>query len=265
MCDVVVMLKAVLQSLKQSRSGRLVLLLVLLLILPIYGYAETFEVCIDHIPPRQIVLDGKEPEGRNIDVARAFSEEMGFEVVFTASIPFNRCLLYMAEGKTDLMVGLVQNAERDKYMAFVPITNVTERRLFSLEENNFRLTEPEDTHGLRIGMVKHYAYYKTLAPKLNKSLLFGLSTLEEGFDLLLKNKLDAVVVTDHTGVYLSKLFGEKRKIVPSELAFVSNKTANLAISKHSPAYKHMKAFRQAAERLKARGVLIFPKQPIAKK
>ena len=225
-------------------------------------YAETLELCLDHMPPRQIVINGREPTGRNVDIAKAFSQEVKFTLTFTPNIPFNRCIRYMMHGKTDLMIGLVKNAERDKFMAFVPITNVTKRRLFMLEDNQFNISRIEDTRGLKIGIVRHYAYFPSIAEQLDKSMVFKLTTLEQGFDLLLKRKLDAVVVTDHTGLYLSELYSDKGKIVPSSLEFVSNKKAHLAISRQSPAMKYLEAFRQAALKLENDGVLIFtPPRP----
>ena len=237
--------------------GGFALTLFILSVFPATAKSDTLELCLDHMPPRQIVVDGKAPSGRNVDIAKAFSREVNFNLTFTPNIPFNRCLRYMAEGKTDLMMGLVQNPERDKYMAFVPITNVTKRRLFMLEENNLNVATLEDAEGLRIGIVKHYAYFKSIARQLEKSLVFELSTLEQGFDLLLKHKLDAVVVTDHTGLYLADLYSTNRKIVPSTLEFVSNKKANLAISKHSEAIKYLEKFKQAAIKLENDGVLSF--------
>ena len=233
------------------------LTLVILMTFPTAATSNTFELCLDHMPPRQIVIDGEEPSGRNVDIAKAFSREVNFNLTFTPSIPFNRCIRYMSEGKTDLMMGLVQNAERDKFMVFVPITNVTKRRLFMLEENHYNVSTLKDAEGLQIGIVKHYAYFEAISKQLDKSLVFELSNLEEGFDLLLKYKLDAVVVTDHTGLYLSELYSSHKKIVPSRLEFVSNKKANLAISKHSPAVKYLKEFKQAALKLERDGVLSF--------
>lgn len=93
---------------------------------------------------------------------------------------------------------------------------------------------------------------------MKTALVFNLSTLEEGFELLLKNKLDAVVATDHIGKYLAELYVNRGKIVWSELEIISTKTSNLAISKKSPAIKHLEAFKKAAQKLAKAGAFDIP-------
>ncbi|MFC3093902.1 substrate-binding periplasmic protein [Alteromonas sediminis] len=221
------------------------------------AYAElpAFEVCLDPFPPRQIVIDGKEPKGQNIEIIEAIGKQVGFLPSYTVNTPFKRCLLKMESGDTDFMVGLVKNDDRSRYMAFIPYMQETTKRFFSLKKRQITITKNEDLKGLKVALIEGFAFNKQVTPLLNHADYVYVESLDKAFYLLTSGRVDLVFASEYIAPEFPTAPITQLQLIYSDYALKFDNYASIAISKKSEAMMHIPAIKNAVEKLNHEGVI----------
>lgn len=194
----------------------------------------TLTMCIDHYPPLQVVLGDGKATGQNVEVTRAFFRELGYELTFTADIPFRRCLQWMRDGEVDLMSGLLSSSERhDDFHMFLYDDHTV--KTFFVNKDTVKINRFEDLEGLNIAVVRGSRQFEAFdnAPKdmFNKT---HVNTLNAAFGMLEKGRVDAVVCTDYYGDNVIKNHPRLRgRLEKSAYEEINGTKVYIALSKKS--------------------------------
>ncbi|MCC2606342.1 substrate-binding periplasmic protein [Planctobacterium marinum] len=164
----------------------------------------TLSLCIDHYPPLQIVLENGLATGENVEVARQFAQNLGYQLTFTTDIPFKRCLQWLEDGEVDLMIGLLDSAQRQQNYHMFLYDDHTIKRFFIRNEAE-DILDFSDLAGLNIAVVRGARQFDLFdnAPGgyFNR---VAVNTLPAAFGMLAKGRVDAVVCTDYYGTNIVK-------------------------------------------------------------
>ena len=131
----------------------------------------------------------------NIAIVKAVTQKLGLELVFTPDTPFKRCLLYMKNGRVDIMGGLLHTTERAETMHLLEYTGKS-IKLFLVKKGSHRNVDKyEDLERLRIGTVLGFKYFRAFDKdkELKKD---SASTLEKSVRMLLAERVDVVIASD---------------------------------------------------------------------
>lgn len=139
------------------------------------------------------------PRGIAVDVVKRVSEQNGLEVAFLF-YPANRLNFLLDNGRLDLNYAdspLWNSADAgQRFVYSQPYLNVRES-LYFLSEHPSRAQPLQQLQGLRVGMVRGYAY-PLLSETLGDAHLQKVETSDEAalLDLLLRHRVDAIAMVD---------------------------------------------------------------------
>jgi len=208
-------------------------------------------MCIDHYPPLQVILNNGEATGENVEVGKALVKKLDMDLKFTPDTPFSRCLLWLDQGKVDIMVGVLGSAQRHKNFHMLLYDDMTSK-VFFIRAGSPELNTYDDLKGLKIGVSRGTKQFE----KFNDGILNGHFTkvevgdLSAAFGMLAKGRLDAVVCTDYYGI---KIINENTyyglNIQQTHYKVTSGTKTYIAISKQSELTKHIKKLREVAKKM----------------
>ena len=219
--------------------------------------AEKGEVAVvasTESPPYRM-FEGGPPRGIFIDILEAVLQRANLTSRYHV-LPFKRCLTELETGEADLFIGLFYRPEREAYVIYLKPTiapNVT--KVFYLnKERAQHIQKWEDLYALRIGIragYKHHPDFDT-DQRIQK---FEVTTDEQNFHKLAINRIDAVLITEETGVYLIDKLGYAGRFAPAPLRLERDNPAYIVMSRNSRLKPHLSALETAIAATVANGTL----------
>lgn len=112
-------------------------------------------------------------------------------------VPFKRGLYLLKHGQVDLMTGVLQRKEREKYLHYIdpPYKKYSDKAFFVLRGNEHILKKHEDLHNLVVGTTLGVKYYSAFD---NDELINKQSVADSDlrFKMLLAGHIDAIIDTE---------------------------------------------------------------------
>jgi len=210
------------------------------------------EMCIDHFPPRHIIVEGEEPTGYSVETVKAIAKQAGLTLTFTPNIPFARCLRMLKNGHSDVMAGLVRSEEREQYMAFIPYNNQSKKRFFSLKTFERNITSLADLNGVSIAIIRGFEYPIEFESEFDSLDIIELGSIEAALEAVRLGRVDVTIITDYQGVQLGSVPRFKALMKAHPLTFKTDEIY-LGISKKGKAMEFLPQIRNAIETLKNNG------------
>ena len=183
--------------------------------------------CIDDHPPYQIIAE--KPHGIHISALEVLADVLKKELKFIQSPNFARCVAFLKQGKVDVIAGLNSSGERDKFSFYAPFKAADDLRVISKE--GIVIKNYDDFHGKIIGISRGTSYFPRF-DKDNELNKIAIQNSRIGFTLLLKNRIDLIMVSPATIETLSKELNDANLIVsPIQLSEMRNKETAFGFSK----------------------------------
>jgi len=138
---------------------------------------------------------GSDKPGYMVEIARTILERRGYEVRYV-TLNWARALLYTRSGRFDAVLGALKGDAPD---FLFPVEQQGETRvgLFVRASSNWQYTDATSLQGLRVGLIRDYAYGETLealiAEKARPSYAGGDHPLELNMLQLQADRIDLVV------------------------------------------------------------------------
>jgi len=203
-----------------------ILFLLIFICLP-NAQGKDLVACIDDHPPYQVVAE--KPYGTHISALEVLADVLEKQLKFIKSPNFARCVAFLKQGQADVIAGLIPSTERDVFSFYTPFKAADDLRVLSKE--GITIKKYDDFHGKIIGVSRGTSYF----PRFNNdNELKKISIQNEriGFSLLLKNRIDLIMVSSAMLATLSKeLDNSNLKISPIKLSEMRNKETNFGFSK----------------------------------
>jgi polar amino acid transport system substrate-binding protein len=173
-------------------------------------------------PPLSATNKKGELMGMDIDISRAVAEAMGVKLRFV-TMPFAELLPALEAGKVDMILsGMTITAERNRKVAFVGPYLVTGKGILAVEARFVELKEAKglNTAEVTVAALRDSTSQKFVEISMPKARLIRFNSYDEGFDLLLKKKID-VIVADFQFCALAAYRNREKGLIagPSPLSF----------------------------------------------
>jgi polar amino acid transport system substrate-binding protein len=205
---------------------RTIFLLLTFLWLP-NAQSEELIACIDDHPPYQVIA--KKPYGTHISALEVLADVLKKQLKFRKSPNFARCVVLLKQGQVDVIAGLNPSSERDHFSFFTPFKAADDLQVLSKEGINIK--NYDDFHGKIIGVSRGTSYFPRFDND-NELKKIAIQSDRIGFALLLKNRIDLIMVSPEALRTLSKeLNTANLKISPIKLSEMRNKETNFGFSK----------------------------------
>ena len=205
-------------------------------------------------PPYRM-FEGGHPRGVFIDILEAVLQRANLTSRYHV-LPFKRCLTELETGEADLFIGLFYRPEREAYVIYLkPTIAPYVTKVFYLKKGRAQhIQKWEDLYGLRIGI---RAGYKNLPDfdtdqRIQK---FEVTTDEQNFHKLALNRIDAVLITEETGIYLIDKLGYAGRFAPAPLRLERDNPAYIVMSRKSRLKPHIATIETAIAAMVANGTL----------
>lgn len=205
-------------------------------------------------PPYRMFENGP-PRGVFIDILEAVLQQANLTSRYHV-LPFKRCLAELKAGTADLFIGLFYRPEREEYLIYLkPTIAPCVTKVFYLNRGRARRIQKwEDLYRIRIGIragYKHHPDFDT-DQRIQK---FGVTTDEQNFHKLALNRIDAVLITEETGVYLINKLGYADRFAPAPLRLSRDNPAYIVMSRKSRLKPHIATIEAAISTLVENGRL----------
>lgn len=205
-------------------------------------------------PPYRMFENGP-PRGVFIDILEAVLEQVNLKSRYQV-LPFKRCLVNLKTGEADLFIGLFYRPEREADVIYLkPTIAPTVTKLFYLDKDRAAHIEKwEDLYQLRIGIRAGYKHHQDFDndQRIQK---YGVTTEEQSFHMLAHKRIDAVLITEETGVYLMDKLGYAKQFAPAPLRLENDNPAYIVMSRKSRLKPHIAALETAISDLVANGTV----------
>jgi len=183
--------------------------------------------CIDDHPPYQVIAE--KPYGTHITALEVLADVLKKQLKFKKSANFARCVALLKHGKVDVIAGFNSSPERDLFSFYTPFKAADELRVVSKE--GITIKNYNDFKGKIIGIPRGTSYFPRFDndKKLKK---IAMQNERIGFSLLLKNRIDLILVSPAMLKTLSKqLNADNLKVSPIKLSEMRNKETTFGFSK----------------------------------
>jgi polar amino acid transport system substrate-binding protein len=194
-----------------------------------FSHAQSNELvaCIDDHPPYQIIA--KKPHGSHISALKVLADVLNMKVKFIESPNFARCIALLKQGEVDVIAGLNSSKERDKFSFYTPFKSADHLRVISKE--GISIKNYDDFKGKIIGISRGTNHF----PRFDKDdelQKIAIQNVRIGFSLLIKDRIDLIMVSPATIETLSKELSDANLTVsPIELNEMRNKETAFGFSK----------------------------------
>jgi len=203
-----------------------IFLLLTFLCLP-NAHTQELIACIDDHPPYQVIAE--KPYGIHISALEVLAKELDKKITYIQSPNFARCVVMLKQGHVDVIAGLTPSTERDKFAFYAPFKAADALRVLS--KDGIIINGYDDFYGKIIGIGRGATYF----PRFDKDKKLKKVTIQNmriGFSMLLKERIDLIMLSPATIATLLKEISEAKLIVsPIKLEEMRNKVTSFGFSK----------------------------------
>lgn len=189
--------------------------------------SEEIVACIDDHPPYQVITE--KPYGIHISALEVLADILKKQLTFIKSPNFARCLALLKQGQVDVVAGVTSSTERDQFAFYTPFKVADDLRVISKDGINIK--NYDDLNNKIIGISRGTSYFPRFDKDKNLKKI-AIQNVRIGFSLLLKNRIDLIMVSPATLDTLSKELNDANlKASPIELEELRNKETAFGFSK----------------------------------
>jgi len=205
-------------------------------------------------PPYRMFTDGP-PRGVFTDILEAVLRRVNLTSRYHV-LPFKRCLAELKSGTADLYIGLFYRPEREAYVIYLkPTIAPYVTKVFYLNKGHARhIQKWEDLYRLRIGIRAGYKHHPDFDAD-QRIRKFGVPTEEQNFHKLAVDRIDAVLITEETGIYLIDKLGYAGRFAQAPLRLERENPAYIVMSRKSRLTPHIAALETAIAEMVANGTV----------
>ncbi|MEH6345332.1 MAG: transporter substrate-binding domain-containing protein [Bermanella sp.] len=185
--------------------------------------------------PISFVNESKtEFSGVAFDVLLLLSQKLAIQVTPLIGLPWARAIIMMESGELDVMAGIYKTPERSKTFYFTQAFLAENLNIYVLRNKGFHYEEFKDLIGKRTDMIIGSSNGKQFDAFAKKHLSLHLvSTREQQFQRLVRERSDYVILDQYTANWKLKKLGLVKQIVALETPLIKN-PIYFAFSKKSP-------------------------------
>ena len=193
--------------------------------------------CLDHFSRFHAYETGKKPYGPSVDLMQELAKRAGFQLQFSPKTPSARCFRQMQTGEADLMSNLNFTEERADYMYLLPYNERIPESLYLKAADHRQIRSFNQLSSLTLATVRNYTYHPSLMQLIKTSKRHvEIDSIETGFEMLLRNRVDGLVVPTQSSLDVIADKAELRyqfKRAPVDFSVVEKRFINIGLSKKS--------------------------------
>jgi len=210
-----------------------------------------YVVVVNNAPPFRLIEawdDKSGYSGAYIDTVNEISRRTGLPLEFR-NVPFARALAMMQAGRADMMLGPTWSIERADFMYYLNAAFPAEAKVFYLAPNSSDITRYRDLLNREIGVLRSARYFDPFDDD-DRISKYKLDRYEAGFKMLSRGRLDALIIPERQGRFLSRDMGFNFRTasfrIPGLPSFIT-------VSRNSRLLEHKEVIEKAMTELNAEG------------
>ena len=246
----------------RSRSYRLTMVALLVMVWPVLGHAQCEKTLRwDDDPPFSMQAADGSVVGIDIDINRAVLERLGCQARLR-KLPWARALKELEMGRLDILSGAFRRPEREVYAHFSGVFLPPSRNILFMHQQALErwpvsdlleLRHTEFRLGAQIDASYGEQYQQLLADPLFAERVVLLSNRSGLWQMVGKGRIDGLIADEYTGVHEIRQLGLAHLIKPTAVV-VSSAAAEVAFSKRSIDPEFVQAYAQEMRVLMENGM-----------
>jgi polar amino acid transport system substrate-binding protein len=212
-------------------------------------------LAFDELPPWK-TQDGKAYRGAYTAIVRELARRAGVRLEI-ANCPLKRCLFMLEQGRADIVIGLKETPERQRYLHFLrtPYRDHSADKVFYVQkQKGTPIRSYADLAGLRIGVKLGAEYFERFDHDSTLAKA-AVRDMEANFRKLALGRLDAVLIPEDQGEALVAQLGLQAQVAKAPYREADPSPRSVAITKRSPHAAHIEVFEQAMADMARDGTL----------
>ena len=151
---------------------------------------QSIRIAIHTEPPYAESVNGQYV-GAHIEILNLITNKLNKKIIYIAC-PIARCLILLAEGKADMIIGLRKTNKREQYLAYLPQPYDIQKfplRFYLRTDSRLKINHYADLQNLNIGTIRGASYFDAFDndTSFKKTSVNNYSQL---IKMLLKKRID---------------------------------------------------------------------------
>jgi len=243
------------------RTTGCILGLLILLLLPGTGRAETLRYAVFPAPPYMIEAEESQQakdalSGIDVDIVREIARRMNLDLAFVRC-PWLRCLDLMETGDADLLSSAYKKPDRERFMHYLtsPYLNDLPISFYVRKGSGIRIARYEDLYQLdSVGVLRGAGYFERFDndARIRK---YEVASQAQLFPMLISGRIQAMAGYVPTENYRLKVQGYAGSVEKTAYVYDEDARVYLAISRKSPLASRLAEFDRVHEELLREGFI----------
>ncbi len=209
-----------------------------------------------YLEPPYAKLQENKLQGINVDIIELFAKKLNRKINYL-TCPFARCISLLKGGNADMIVGIKQSLEREKYLTFLEQPFHRQDfplKFYLLKDSPVNITDYDDLAHLRIGTIRGALYFERFDndKALNKVEVINYSQL---IQLLIKGRIDTFLEREESiNPWIDRKF-YLNNIRLAKYQYGNSVDSYIAISKKSPLMDQLTLLNNTQQQLVDSGMI----------
>jgi polar amino acid transport system substrate-binding protein len=166
---------------------------------PLRADMPVLKLAMYHSPPYYFTEDVAEPHGLSLDLLRPAARQLGLRIEVVVC-PFPRCLKMAETGEVDIVAGLLQSPQREKFLHFIQpaMMNFVSSFVFYSRHNQRReIHKVDDLRGSTVTVMRDAVYFTEFDQATNFEKI-AVNTEAISLDMVHKGRADYAITVEQT-------------------------------------------------------------------
>jgi ABC-type amino acid transport substrate-binding protein len=139
----------------------------------------------------------KTAQGVSVDFMQEMARRAGFELSISKATPSSRCLKELAEGDSDLVVGILKTGDGREAIEYIPYGARQPDRVYLSVTDNRRLQQVTELSTMTLAAIRNYGFHPKVTAIINampSSQVIRVNSIYSALEVVAKHRVTAALL-----------------------------------------------------------------------